>query len=151
MPTVQGPFPYPIAEIIPGDTVHIVFALGYAAQFIAGNTRNMVVQRYKNNRGNFITAVVGRVVTNDAENQQMTIDAGVPYLANMRLNGVPNMQRLNGKSARMTFDYRYMRRIELLWQRDADFSSDPYFQNPGQQALGAERYQPRWVRIRVVW
>lgn len=140
-----------IREIEASDIVHILFRVGYSANFvrrISGQPMTMELRRHRNNRQG-ITAVVGNVKENIWEERKLIIFATVPRLANMELRAQAGHSRLDNASAELTVPYKYIGKMEKI-ESNPDASSEQIFKNPGQVQKGGERYNARSFRKPVI-
>ncbi len=140
-----------ISKIVQFDTVHIIFRIGYSAQFVRSKKRlRMEMARHRNIRGNSMTSVIGTVTSNNYASRSMTLYVTNTDLANSELRGKAKHPRLHGATAQLTLGYEYIGHMEVI-RPNPDASDEELFVNPGQQGLGAARFNARLFRIPVTF
>ena len=133
-----------IKEVIPLDTVHIIFRLGYSAQK-RPKQKVMEMGRHRSVRSNGITAVVGRVKENNYLGRTISVYGTVPRLANSEGYGQATGAGLSNSSSEILIPYAYIGRMERIIH-NPNATADPVNADPGNLGKGAELYNARLFR-----
>jgi hypothetical protein len=142
-----------LEEVNVGDLLYVIFRTGFVASFIPSkDSRIMEVIRHKPQRSG-LTSVVGtlsEITVLPTGNQVFTLFGGPPRFVNSEFRGIaqaPGFQEGKG-GATIRIGMNFISRMEKIVV-NPDANNDEHYTSPGQQGLGAARFNPRYLRIPI--